>query len=124
MAALFAALVALAASLSAAVLEASAPAVRAPDPAAAVPLEAHCPEWWPLALEVGWPAEEMPTVDRVMWCESRCRPDARNPSSASGLMQVLARWFPAGADPLEPATNLAQALEVWHAQGWRAWQCW
>ena len=121
MAALFAALLALASSLTAAVLDASSPAVRAP--ALEVPASAHCPEWWGPALEAGWPPAEMPTLDRVMWCESRCRPDATNPSGARGLMQVLARYFPAGADPLEPATNLAQALEVWHAQGWRGWTC-
>lgn len=96
----------------------------APAPALEVPEWARCPEWWPAALEAGWPPAEMPTLDRVMWCESRCSPAAYNRSSASGLMQVLARYFPAGADPLEPATNLAVALEVWEAQGWRAWSCW
>jgi hypothetical protein len=83
----------------------------------------RCAQWEQTALDAGWTLAQWPTVDRVMWCESKCEPDAYNRSSASGLMQLLRRWFAPGQDPFDPATNLAVALEVWHAQGWRAWSC-
>lgn len=83
---------------------------------------ASCGEWWQLAVDVGWPERELPTVDRVMWCESRCEPHAYNRSGASGLMQVLKTHAP-DADLFDPSTNLAVALDVWRRQGWRAWSC-
>jgi hypothetical protein len=97
--------------------------VQPPPPTLAVDPGASCGLWWPVALDVGWPESELPTLDRVMWCESRCEPRAFNRSGASGLMQVLASWFAPGEDPFDPSTNLATALEVWRAQGWRAWSC-
>lgn len=81
-----------------------------------------CAEWAELAFEVGWPVEQWPTISRVMWCESKCQPWARNPSGASGLMQVMPfHWH--GRDPFDPASNLTMALEVHERQGWRAWSC-
>src|SRR5262245_35391682 len=100
-------------------LAALIPAVRAPAP----PMPGPCAEWGPTALAAGWPAEEWPTVARVMECESGCQPRAYNRSGASGLMQVLKRWAPE-LDLFDPATNLAVALDVWHRQGWQAWSCW
>ena len=35
-----------------------------------------CTQWHELALSVGWPEEQLPTLDKVMWRESRCTPDA------------------------------------------------
>lgn len=55
-----------------------------------------CAEWYPLAMQVGWPAEEWPNVAKIMWRESRCRPEAHNgtdPNGGSfGLMQINAYW--------------------------------
>ena len=68
----------LALALFGAPVEASAPAVRVTPPTT-VPASARCPEWWQLAQEVGWPADEMPTVDRVMHCESLLRADRLQP---------------------------------------------
>jgi len=82
----------------------------------------RCAQWETTALDSGWPIDEWPTVDRVMWCESRCSPTARNRSGASGLMQIMPMWW-RGRNPYEPATNLTMALEVRRAQGWRAWSC-
>lgn len=116
--------VALAFALSGAPLEqldASTPAVRI-TPTTTVPASARCPQWWQLAGEVGWPLEELPTVDRVMWCESKCQPTAHNRSGASGLMQIMPGWWD-GRDPYDPAVNLAMALEVHELQGWPAWSC-
>jgi len=81
-----------------------------------------CGEWFWTAIDVGWPDDQWPTISRVMWCESKCTPSARNRSGASGLMQVMPMWWH-GRDPFDPATNLTMALEVWHAQGWHAWSC-
>lgn len=114
-----------------ALLAAPQPAVRSvvtsqvlPPPATIhVAENAACGEWWELAAEVGWPEGELPTMDRVMWCESKCQPHAYNRSGASGLMQVLKSWAPAD-DLFDPTTNLATALRVWQRQGWRAWSCW
>lgn len=82
----------------------------------------RCAEWEQTALDAGWTAAQWPTVDRVMWCESRCNAGARNHSGASGLMQIMPmHWH--GGDPLDPATNLTMALDVYASQGWRAWSC-
>jgi hypothetical protein len=96
--------------------------VQAPPPTMYVAENARCGVWWPLAAEVGWPEPELPTLDRVMWCESKCQPDAYNRSGASGLMQVMPMWHH-GRDPFDATVNLTMALEVWHRQGWRAWSC-
>ncbi len=96
--------------------------VQPPPPTLYVDPGASCGPWWELAVSVGWPEGELPTLDRVMWCESRCDPSAHNRSGASGLMQVMPMWHK-GRDPFDPQTNLAMALEVWSRQGWRAWSC-
>jgi hypothetical protein len=105
------------------IVEAAPVGTVAPAVATTVVYSGRCAQWEQTALDAGWTLEQWPTVDRVMWCESKCEPDAYNRSGASGLMQVLRRWFAAGEDPFDPATNLAVALRVWHAQGWRAWSC-
>lgn len=114
-------IVALAFALSGLVVKAETPAIRV-TPTTTIPASASCPQWWAVAQEVGWPADQLPTVDRIMWCESRCEPTAHNRSGASGLMQLMPGWW-AGRDPYDPAVNLAMALEVLDAQGWRAWSC-
>ena len=72
---------------------------------------------------------------RIMQCESAGRPDAKNPnSSASGLMQQLARYWPeraasagvAGADVFDPYANIW--VSAWLALaspygGWSHWVC-
>lgn len=83
----------------------------------------HCAEWAGPALEAGWAADQLPELlDVIMWCESKCRPEAHNPSGASGLLQIMPFWSK-GRDLFDPATNLTVGLEVYRAQGWRAWQC-
>lgn len=97
--------------------------VAPPPPTVAVAAGARCGDWWQLAVDVGWPADELPTLDRVMWCESNCEPRAHNRSGASGLMQIMPGWW-GGRDPFDPTANLTMAFEVFEAQGWRAWSCW
>lgn len=73
------------------------PDLEQPVPAPTTTLPAtKCAEWYPLAVEVGWPVEEWPAVSKIMWRESRCRPEAHNgtdPNGGSfGLMQINAYW--------------------------------
>lgn len=54
---------------------------------------ALCPEWWDTALAMGWPDDLLPTLDRVMWNESRCQPDAISITNDYGLLQInWATW--------------------------------
>ena len=123
-----AAIVAFVLSINAAAVTATQPAARVavtvgpPAPTDPPALDGRCAEWADLALAVGWPVEQWPTVDRVMWCESMCRPEAHNPSGATGLLQVMP-FHAHGRDLFDPETNLAVGLEVWRQQGWRAWSC-
>lgn len=36
----------------------------------------RCPEYYFLALYAGWSRDDWPTLDRIIWRESRCQPDA------------------------------------------------
>jgi len=116
--------------LVAALLTIASPAVRVqttvqvapPPPAITAPADSRCPDWYTTALDAGFTPEQWPTVDRLMWCESKCQPAAYNRSGASGLMQVMPMHHH-GRDPFDPATNLVMAHEVYERQGWRAWSC-
>ena len=97
-----------------------------------------CQEWAPLALEVGWPADELVNVLEEMWQESRCQNiipgDPRWNGGDHGLMQINEVWANETADLFgsweridEPAVNLAMALEIWRWHeinrgcGWSPW---
>ena len=73
------------------------------------PADAHCPQWWALAREAGWTDDLLPTLDYVMWRESRCLTTAHNTtlnrdgSADIGLTQINdrswclpTRWYPNG----------------------------
>lgn len=55
-----------------------------------------CGEWHDLAISVGWPEAEWPKLSRVLFRESRCRPEAFNatdPNGGSrGILQVNQFW--------------------------------
>ena len=97
-----------------------------------------CQEWAPLALEVGWPADELVNVLEEMWQESRCQNiipgDPRWNGGDHGLMQINEVWANETADLFgsweridDPAVNLAMALEIWRWHeinrgcGWSPW---
>jgi hypothetical protein len=92
------------------------------------PESALCPEWWNLAVSVGWDPADLPTLDRVMWRESRCDPKATN-GHDNGLTQInqIHREFVAvmgwdwETDMFKPKPNLAFALKLWQGSGWRPW---
>jgi hypothetical protein len=93
-----------------------APAISAPDasqtPSTTTPeppAEARCPQWWGLARDAGWTDDLLPTLDFVMWRESRCLTSAHNTtlntdgSADLGLTQINdrswcepTRWYPNG----------------------------
>lgn len=109
-------------------------------------LYGKCGEWRPLALAVGWPAEEWPTLSYVLHRESRCNIGSWNktdPATGSrGLMQINgywcrpSKWSKAGwlqdrgilstcEDLFSPEINLRAGLAIWqygeekHGCGWR-----
>jgi hypothetical protein len=82
-----------------------APETTVPQP----PADALCPQWWALAREAGWTDDLLPTLDYVMWKESRCDPTQHNTtlnrdgSADVGLTQINDRswclgtkWYPNG----------------------------
>lgn len=84
-----------------------------------------CAQWIGTSRVAGFTDEEIPTEHAVMWAESRCNPDAWNPSGASGLLQIMPMWAddcgttPAGL--FNPQLNVTCALHVLAVQGWHAW---
>lgn len=108
----------------------------------------RCPELVDVALTVGWAAEHLNRLDKVLWRESRCQPTAHNatdPNGGShGVSQVNGFWCrpnrysPTGwlqaqgvlercADLYKPATNLMAALAIFQYSldrngcGWSPW---
>ena len=109
---------------------------------------ALCPQWWDLAISVGWNKSELAKLDEIMWRESRCLPSAFNagdPNGGShGLMQINRFWckksrysefgFLQDAKTLnhcedlhDPKTALASALAIFNYStkhnnnGWSPW---
>ena len=93
-----------------------------------IPADAYCPEWWPLAVQVGWPLEELEMLDFIIWRESRCQPDAWNGHDA-GLTQInqihtefvaVMGWsWP--EDLFNPEPALRFTLKLWQGKGWQPW---
>lgn len=76
-----------------------------------------CGPWQELVGAYDW---DVGTACRVLWCESRGDPNARN-GRHHGLFQI--------ADgPFEPAQNVALAHSMWQRRGWQPWdasrRCW
>lgn len=109
--------------------------------AAVTPRQAIVPRdveaWRPLVAAYFGPGEVERAL-RVIYCESSGDPGAKNPrSSASGLFQHLARFWPErstdagrpGADIFDPEANVAVAAWlVYQGGGWSHWNpsrhCW
>ena len=108
-----------------------APAERRHDP------NLRCPMWIDAARRVGWPEHTLATLDRVMWRESRCRPDVENlgdPWGGSiGLLQVNRGWvrwlrelqvIDHSSDLFSGQRNLAAGLAIYRYSCARHGQCW
>ena len=102
-----------------------------------------CEQALQLALDVGWPAEEMATLARVLWRESRCTPGpVHNPDDpmggSYGLLQINGFWctpsktWPVGwlqaqgiitecDDLYGSETNLRAGLAIWRNSVWHPW---
>lgn len=96
---------------------------------------ALCPDWWQLAVDVGWTEEQLPILDRVMWNETRCQPDAISSTNDWGLVQINRKtWEPTVIengwtmeDLLMPHIGLQMGLIVYNAaedMGWCGWSPW
>lgn len=97
-----------------------------------------CDQWFGHAVAMGWEIEDLPTLGRIMWNESRCQADAHGGSDEwgdHGLTQVYWRvWGPmvmelgyTREDLYHPAVNLLVArliMEDAEAYGWCKWQPW
>jgi hypothetical protein len=116
---------------------ATAPAVRVslppPVPAPAVPEGLRCPEWYHPAEAAGWSDDELGEVDRIMWRESKCKPNTtrRNANGTidRGLMQIndinlgwLARVGITADDLLDGNENLKAARLLFEQLGWSPWR--
>ena len=126
-------------------------AYRAPEPANGVSAPSRCGRWRDLALSVGWSQDQWPTLDYIIWRESRCLPEVVNTtlngdgSHDYGLTQINDkswcqpnRWWPDGwlqaqrivrnCDQLRwPIYNLAAAYAIWnysYEQNGNGWQPW
>jgi len=89
-------------------------------------------ERWRPVVDMFFPADRVEWALRIMECESKGKPDAKNPtSSASGLFQHLARLWPpraeaagfAGADVFDPFANIAVAAWLLENGGPSHWVC-
>ncbi len=89
-------------------------------------------ERWRPVVDMYFPDDRVDWALRIMECESRGEPDAKNPnSSASGLFQHLARLWPDRAeaagfgdsDVFEPFANIAVAAWLLENGGPSHWVC-
>ena len=101
---------------------------------------ARCPQWWQLAVDAGWRQSLLPTLDYLMWRESRCKPNSHNtddPMGGSrGLVQINGFWTPwlsskgivkRSEGLFSPYRNLRSALAIYnyaderHGNGFSPW---
>ncbi len=79
-------------------------------------------EQWRDLVRKWFPASAVETMLCLMQHESGGNPDAYNSSGASGLFQVMPRWFEIyGGDPFDPENNAKVAARVYEQQGFSAW---
>lgn len=101
-----------------------------------VPPSALCGEWWVTAIAAGWEESELPTLDRVLYNESRCTNGVKSATNDVGLAQLNVKtwrhlWEADGWTTEQvrtmPALNLAYAKQVSNAAvdiGWCMWEPW
>ena len=105
-----------------------------------IPAEAHHPEWWGLAREIGWEEDQMLTLDYVIHRESRGQTMAFNKSDPNGgsrcLIQINGSWtrwlrdkgvLTKVDDLYNPRTCLTAGLTIYqygvdrYGFGWSPW---
>ena len=107
------------------------------------PRSAKCPQYWQTALQVGWRKNQLATLDKIMFRESRCNPlafNSKDPMGGSrGLVQINGFWTPwlkergvlsppkASQGLFSPTVNLLSALHIYnygvdrYGDGWGPW---
>ena len=104
-----------------------------PDTSVEGPFNAKCPEWWGFAAK-WFDADELETVDQIIWAESRCQPDVVG-NGGYGLMQI--QWSVWGdtinaqgfhrEDLFDPSVNIMWGFLIAHEAeriGWCTFQPW
>jgi hypothetical protein len=103
-----------------------------------VPLpEGKCSEWYPVAVEAGWPIDDLPKLGRIMWAESNCIHDIANKTYSYGLVQMEwsahYKWLDSEfgiterEELYDPYTNLLVARWLYdyaeenYGCGWQPW---
>lgn len=102
----------------------------------------HCPEFYDLAMQVGWEQKHWPKLSHIIYRESRCHPDSWNradPGTGSrGLTQINSFWCtpnknnPTGFlqangalntcdDLFRPRVSLKASLVIFQRSGWNPW---
>lgn len=105
--------------------------VAEPEPAgSSASSNGRCIGWEPL-LEQYSPGWSTLRMSQVMYRESRCRPEVRNRSGATGLLQILSShcsWIAEQLDTWctrarlnDPTFNVRAAAALWAEQGYSAW---
>lgn len=108
-----------------------------------IPDWALCPQWWQTAYDVGWPADELWHVDRIIFGESRCVADVFvddhddwggglmgiNVKAGNGNRSLVGPWVDWDwSRLLDPAVNLRVGLlmadYVETELGWCRWRPW
>jgi len=102
-----------------------------------------CPQWYDLAISVGWSSKQWPKLSKIMWRESKCNPQAWNKADPTkdgsrGLTQIngfwcrknksnLIGWLQARnilmvcADLHNPEVSLRATLAIWQHSKWHPW---
>jgi hypothetical protein len=108
---------AMTASMRAAMAAATAAAARASVPGGAT--HGSLPYLERLWIAAGGPAGFAHLMAAIAMAESGGNANARNPSGASGLWQILGLPFP--GNPFDPMTNARMAVSKFRSQGLGAW---
>jgi hypothetical protein len=105
-----------------------------------IPADAKVPQWWALAREVGWTEDALPTLDYVIFRESRGLNRSFNREDPHGgsrcLLQLNGSWtgwltdkgiITKPADLFKPVTCLTAGLAIYqygmdrYGFGWGPW---
>jgi hypothetical protein len=108
--------------------------------------DTKCAEWYPLAMQVGWPEDLWPRLSQLAFRESRCDPSVTSRHEDAGLLQIHPDswcrpnryndigWLQAQgvidkcSDLYDPETNLRAALHIYtyslyqNGNGWHPWR--
>jgi hypothetical protein len=105
-----------------------------------IPADAKVPQWWALARQVGWKEDALPTLDYVIFRESRGLNRSFNRQDPNGgsrcLLQLNGSWtgwltekgiITKPSDLFKPATCLTAGLAIYqygvdrYGFGWGPW---